>query len=138
MLSSPPAVADIAHCEPKKGITMSPSATDNSSAIQRASENTLSGPQDRTAVRLKVEFLKCNLGSVVDLSLGGLRVLSWRRLRGRHLVKLYNAENGVRMEAEVRRCERVGFCKHQVGLEFVDVEPEAADALRVLATQGGI
>ena len=111
---------------------------DDSSAIKRASDDALSGPEDRTTVRLKVQFLKCNLGSVLDLSLGGMCVQSWRRLRGRHKVKLYNADNGVRLQAEVRRCERVGFCKHEVGLEFVDVEPEVAEALIVLATQGSL
>ncbi len=117
---------------------MSQSASDNSSAIKRASDSAPSGPQDRTTVRLKVEFLKCNLGSVLDLSLGGVRVLSRRRLRGRYTVKLYSTDNGLRIEAEVRRCERVGFCKHEVALEFIDLEPKVAEALIVLATQGSL
>ena len=117
---------------------MSQSASDNSSAIQRASESALIGTDDRSAVRLKIEFLKCNLGSVLNLSLSGVGVLSRRRLRGRYTVKLYSTDNGVRIEAEVRRCERVGFCKHEVALEFVDLDPKVAEALILLATQGSL
>ena len=135
MLFSLPAVADIAQYQLIKGITMSKTSSDDSSAIKRAVESTLSGPEDRTTVRLKVEFLKCNLGAVLDLSLGGVRVRSRRALRGGHMVKLYNSDTSVLLKAEVRRCDRIGLGNYEVGLEFIDVSPNVAENLRMLATQ---
>ncbi len=117
---------------------MAKTSSDDSSAIKRAVESTLSGPEDRTTVRLKVEFLKCNLGAVLDLSYGGVRVRSRRALRGGHMVKLYNSGTSVLLKAEVRRCHRIGLGKHEVGLEFIDLSPAVADNLRILATQGSL
>ena len=73
--------------------------------------------------------LRCNLGSVLDVSKGGLRVLSRRRLDGQRLVELLTIDHRLRVPANVIWCDRVGFRKHVVGLEFPVSTPELAHHL---------
>ena len=73
--------------------------------------------------------LRCNLGSVLDVSKGGLRVLSRRRLDGKRLVELFMVDQRLRVPANVIWCDRVGFRKHVVGLEFPVSTPELAHHL---------
>ncbi len=78
--------------------------------------------------------LTCNLGAVLDLSRGGLRVVSRRRLEGERLVELFTVDRRLRVPANVIWCDRVGFRKHVVGLEFPASTPELAHHLMAFAT----
>ena len=78
--------------------------------------------------------LRCNLGAVLDLSRGGLRVLSRRRLDGERLVELFTVDRRLQVPANVIWCDRVGFRKHLVGLEFPASTPELAHHLMAFAT----
>ncbi len=81
--------------------------------------------------------LTCNLGTVLDLSRRGLRVLSRRRLKGERVVKLSTYDHRLNVLAKVVWCERVGFRQHIAGLEFTTVTPELARDLMAFATCGG-
>ncbi len=89
----------------------------------------------RKSGRLRSEgTLRCNLGRVLDLSRGGVRVLSSRRLTGERVAELSTIDDGLKVPANVVWCERVGFGQHITGLEFPTATPELAHQLTAFAT----
>jgi len=58
--------------------------------------------------------LKCRIGETVDLT------LRWH-------------SDEIQISATVRRARRLGFRRHDIGLEFVDVSPEIQEAIADLA-----
>ncbi len=88
----------------------------------------------RKSGRLRSEgTLRCNLGRVLDLSRGGVRVLTTRRLKGERLAKLSTEDEGLHVPANVVWCQRVGFGQHIAGLEFPTATPELAHHLTAFA-----
>ncbi|MEE9131821.1 MAG: PilZ domain-containing protein [Phycisphaerales bacterium] len=117
---------------------MSRSRSDSDRAIQQVINCPYPGPERRRSVRFKLGELKCNLGRVLDLSSGGVRLLHWRRLKGRHEITLYDRDGGVRVEAEIRWTRRLGLFKHEMGLQFVNVPPDIAAKLKRLFSKNRI
>ncbi len=109
---------------------MSESRSDADRAIQQVINCSYPGPERRRAVRFKLGELKCNLGRVLDLSSGGVRLLCWRKLTGRRELTLFDRDGGVRVQAEVRWTRRRGLLKHEMGLQFVNVPPDIAAKLK--------
>lgn len=86
----------------------------------------------RHAGRLPMESsLHCNLGQVIDLSATGVGLLSRRALQGRVQIQLSDAEGGFCCEAMVVRCHRLGFFRHDVGIQL----PPLDDQARALMTR---
>ncbi len=110
-------------------------SSDAARAIQRVTDRSYAGPERRSAVRFKLGQLKCNLGRVLDLSSGGLRLLSWRKLKGRHEITLFDRDGGVRIEAEVRWSRRHGLFKHEIGLQFLNVPSDIAAKIKRLFSE---
>ena len=81
------------------------------------------------------ETLACDLGSVVDLSAGGMRILAKRKLTGKLDVTLWDTELGLNRRAEVIWCKRLGFRKYEVGLEFRHLTMDDVAELTELATR---
>ena len=81
------------------------------------------------------ETLACDLGSVVDLSAGGMRILGNRKLTGKLDVTLWDTELGLKRRAEVIWCKRLGFRKYEVGLEFRHLTLQDVAELTELATR---
>ena len=108
---------------------------DAAKAIQRAIERAAAGPEYRRAGRVNVGQLKCNLGRVLDLSSGGVRLLSRHKLRGAHEIQLFDNDDGVRIKATVTWSKRQGMWKHEIGLEFLNVPSDVAAKLTALATK---
>ena len=117
---------------------MSQSRSDADRATQRVTDRSYAGPERRSAVRVDVRQLKCNLGRVLDLSSGGVRLLCRRKLRGRHEITLFDRDGGVRVEAEVRWSRRLGLWKHEVGLQFLNVPSDIAVQLTTLVSKNRI
>ena len=117
---------------------MSRNRSDAASAMQRAADRSYAGPERRRAVRVNVRQLKCNLGRVLDLSSGGVRLLSRRKLSGWHEIRLFDQDVGVRIEAEVRSSRRHGLWKHEIRLQFLNVPSDIAVELTTLATKNQI
>ncbi len=111
---------------------------DAARAIQRAIDRSSAGPEHRRAGRINIGELKCNLGRVLDLSSGGVRLLSRRKLRGQHEITPFDSDGGVRIEAEVTWSKRHGLWKHEIGLRFLDVPSDIAAQLATLATKNPI
>ncbi len=87
----------------------------------------------RKSGRLSGETVACNLGSIINLSAGGLRLLSRRRLNGNLSVELWDAHRGLRLRGKVAWCRRIGFRKHEVGVEFLNISPDIAGKLAAIA-----
>ena len=83
--------------------------------------------------RFRAERLKCNLGRVMDLSGGGLRVRCSRRLSGLAHVKLWTARRQTTVQAKIVWTRRIGFRKYELGLEFRDLTPEIRQDLSTFA-----
>ena len=101
-----------------------------SSRRKRAKATRIRGGDRRRHGRLKAgETLASNIGRVVDLSSGGMRVLSRRKLKGILDVALWDIHRGVTLRARVVWTKRLGFRRHESGLKFLDVDPEVARTL---------
>ena len=87
----------------------------------------------RESGRFNEETVACNLGSVMNLSAGGLRLLSHRRLNGILSLELWDTHRGLRLCGKVAWCRRIGFRKHEIGVEFLNVTPEIAGDLATIA-----
>lgn len=78
--------------------------------------------------RVRIENLSCSLGTVIDLSAGGMRVITSRisaKKAGETIpVELSSTRHSVRILAEVMWGKRIGFRKHIVGLRFLNVSDE--------------
>ncbi len=82
----------------------------------------------RTGRRLQ-ESLSSNLGPVLDLSAGGVRILSSRDRQGEQTVDLFSNSGTFSLAGRVVWHRKLGFRKHEIGVEFSDVDEEAAQTL---------
>jgi len=87
--------------------------------------------QDRRAhARLIQEELHCNLGEVIDLSLGGMQIRCTRVPKDKLVdVELIHQADTINLKAEIIRSSKAGFRKHEIGLRFLDVNQETAKLL---------
>lgn len=76
---------------------------------------------NRPAPRLPVEFLKSNLGEVVDLGGEGMRILSTKKQKKRVVSVSFEDMN---LSAQVTWSNKLSSRKHDVDLEFLDLTPE--------------
>jgi hypothetical protein len=76
----------------------------------------------------------CNLGTVLDISGGGLRVLSKSKADGEGRVELTSTTLRVIVPARVVWCHKVGFRKYVMGLEFTSLTPELTRQLSEIGT----
>jgi hypothetical protein len=83
--------------------------------------------------RLPQDTLVSNLGTVLDISAGGMRVLCRKVPRGRLEVKLLENELPGRLTGEVAWSRRVGLFKYEVGVRFDNMSPEIAQRLTAIA-----
>ncbi len=104
----------------------------------RATAHSYTGPERRGAVRVDVRELKCNLGRVLNISSGGARLLSWRKLRGSHVIRLSDRDGDVHIDVEVRWSRRHGLFKHEIGLQFLNVSSDIAAKLTTLVFRNRI
>ena len=79
----------------------------------------------------------CSLGPVLDLSAGGMRCLSKRRVSGEQAVVIHTHEGEVEVRAKVAWTKRRGIRRHEIGLEFIDVDSETSRQLAMISTRHG-
>jgi len=87
----------------------------------------------RAQGRLPQELLQSNLGPVLDLSMGGMRVRCGRAPKGEVDVDLMGLVEPIRLRAEVMWSRRQGLLKFEVGLKFIDIAPDVARQLTELS-----
>jgi hypothetical protein len=86
----------------------------------------------RVTRRVVIEStLACNLGRVLDLSAGGLSVIARKPLEGIVLLQLGDEDGGIRCEVKVIRSRRLGFFRHEIGLQL----PPLSDGDRATLTR---
>jgi hypothetical protein len=86
----------------------------------------------RVTGRVVIEStLTCNIGRVLDLSAGGLSVMSRKPLAGVVLLEIGDSDGGIRCEAKVVRSRRLGFFRHEIGLQL----PPLSDGDRATLTR---
>ena len=88
----------------------------------------------RRSGRRRQEGLNSSFGPVLDLSPGGMRVLSPRRMRGRRNVKIVSCEGTVVVDVRICWSRRVGFRRHFVGMQFQDLTEEQQRQLQVISS----
>ncbi len=103
---------------------------------QRGVEDLLQlGDDRRRAGRLPQESLECNLGPVLDLSTGGMRVLCKRPHEGPLEVRLQASQYSLTLSGQVIWSKRLGFRRHEIGVQFVDLDDDTSQVLsRISAT----
>ena len=84
--------------------------------------------------RMKPYWVHCDLGYVLDISSDGVKLLSKRKLAGFARLRLWDEKMGVNHQAEVMWCKRIRFRQYEVGLRFVDLGPEVAQTLAIVAS----
>jgi len=86
--------------------------------------------------RVLCQDVKCTLGTVLDLSAGGMRVRSRRKPPEPGttlLVGLRALDGEIVLSCRVMWARARGLLSHEVGVEFVDTTPEVRRALTNLA-----
>ncbi len=93
------------------------------------------GPRDgrRIPGRVAQEWLVSDLGPVLDLSPGGMRVLATRYRVGKLDVRLRGGDVSLTLRTNVAWSRRLGFRRHELGLAFIDVDENAAGILARIA-----
>ena len=86
----------------------------------------------RDSSRVKVT-VACNLGSVQDLSTGGMRIRTRRRLKGTVQLELWTPSRRLELQGEVKWTKRLGFRRYMNGLAFGNITPEVAAQLTQFA-----
>ena len=87
----------------------------------------------RSSGRQRLEALTSSLGPVLDLSAGGMRVLSKKHREGELEVTLTSFGKKFRVLAKVAWSRRVAFRRHVVGLSFMNVSAENVKILNNLS-----
>ena len=77
--------------------------------------------------------VECSLGRIVDLSRGGLRVVSKQRFEGEGTVTIKANGRELLIPTRVVWCRKAGFRRYELGLEFTRVTEEVARMLEALA-----
>lgn len=80
-----------------------------------------------------MESVWCNLGIVTDLSNGGMRIICKKVPPSPTKLELHGCDMIISLDAKVAWSTRLGFRKHEVGLELQNVTPKIARQLTTLA-----
>jgi diguanylate cyclase (GGDEF)-like protein len=98
--------------------------------------NTTEQSEQRRFGRYRPDRLSCNLGQVLDLSSGGLRVLSPRPRQGSQTVVFQTPRMGkITLDARVAWRRQMGPKQHLLGLAFENVSPSIRPVLQSLVKE---
>lgn len=101
------------------------------------------GDENRRTGRIVCEMVECGLGEVIDASASGLRVRGprcprrWRK--GPLRLRITGPNDTLSIDTKVVWMKRIGFRKHEIGLELLNADDDLRQALRdiVYGTTGG-
>ena len=83
----------------------------------------------RTPARLPQEDLVSDLGPILDLSIGGMRVLCKRRREGSLKIRLWAFQFYMNLDGQVVWTEHLGFRRHEIGVQFLNIDDDTAKIL---------
>lgn len=89
----------------------------------------------RRSGRLTLEQVRCDVGEVLDLSSHGMRVRSRKGFRQGdvRVVVIEGLGGTLGMRSRVVWVKRSGMFRHEIGFEFMDVDPDLARKLTQMA-----
>ncbi len=88
----------------------------------------------RVPGRLPQESLQCDLGPVLDMSSGGMRVLCTRPYQGELQVHLEGYDVVLSVRARVAWVQKLGFRRFEIGFAFLDIDEDVALMLTRIST----
>jgi len=93
----------------------------------------------RSHNRLSLESVRSNLGLILDLSKGGMRVQS-RRVPEDSIVdvEISDDEDTLLLRAEIAWSKKIGFRRNEIGIKFLELTPELEARLTQLATRNRV
>lgn len=93
------------------------------------------GANRRRSGRLPQEGIACDLGRVLDLSSGGMRVVTSRRLKAGSTMQIRLFAHSVQCELEVRVAwvRAIGLVRREIGLIFENVPESVARTIAAIA-----
>jgi len=91
-------------------------------------------PSRRRHGRLLQEELKSNIGTVLDLSATGMRVITRHPLLRSTVTVKINSFTGLRVAVTCKVIwrERIGFMKYVLGLHIIDADPKLIEEIASL------
>ncbi len=92
------------------------------------------GSTRRRSGRLPAEALVCNIGLVLDISVGGMRVLARGSHNGTVKIRFRDYPTAEPLLATVTWSKRVGFFMREVGLRFENISPQMSSLLTTIAS----
>lgn len=92
------------------------------------------GASRRRTGRLPQEALVCNLGLILDISVGGMRVMSRTPHSGVVNVKFRDYPTPEPLLATVTWSKRAGIFMREMGLRFENVSPQMSSVLTQIAS----
>lgn len=92
----------------------------------------------RSAGRVRCEGVTCAWGKLLDASATGARLISRRSLKPGDIgvLEIEGPDRRFRVRAKIVWSRKRGWWKHEVGVQFVDVPPEARQQLTRIAEYG--
>jgi c-di-GMP-binding flagellar brake protein YcgR len=88
----------------------------------------------RNRGRLSQEALETDLGPVLDLSGGGMRIHTRKSLKQGQELVVTLLESKLRLKARVAWIKKAGMFKQEIGLEFLEITEEISRALTRICT----
>ncbi len=83
----------------------------------------------RTPARLPQESLVCDMGPVLDLSIGGMRVLCKRRREGSLKIRIWAFRYYMILDGQIVWTKHLGFRRHEIGVQFINVDDDTSKIL---------
>ena len=74
--------------------------------------------------RKPVRRISCNLATVLNISPGGMRVRSTRRLEGVHELEVWDRSTQASVRVEVVWSRKLAFRRYEIGLRFLELSAE--------------
>ncbi len=84
--------------------------------------------------RLSQESLQSDLGPVLDMSSGGMRVLCRRPYQGEFRIEVQGYDVVLSLQARVAWVQKLGFRRFEIGFAFLDIDEDVALMLTRIST----
>lgn len=88
----------------------------------------------RVPGRLSQESLQSDLGPVLDMSSGGMRVLCRRPYQGEFRIEVVGYNVVLTIQARVAWVQKLGFRRFEIGFAFLDIDEDVAQMLIRIST----
>jgi hypothetical protein len=88
----------------------------------------------RISGRLVQEGLGSSLGPVLNLSVHGARIATSRPYTGKRTICLTDGQSKIDVNARVIWSRRKGWFSHEIGVQFLDMDPKSARRLTTMCT----